>query len=110
MRPPTERSSHRFLIELASTRTTELKSLTSTPGNRNARCADSNQRLRPNDFSGCTAQFTTCFEWDGIISKRSTIDCSGSELSLPGRRRRVPAEREKPPDNLQGKTASGSLT
>ena len=79
--------------EPVNTRTTELKCPTSTPGSRNAKCVDSNQQLRRNDFFASTGQFTTCSEWLGIISKRFTIDCSGSELSLTGRRRRVRVER-----------------
>ena len=29
-------------------------------GSRNAKCVDSNQRLRPNDFSASTTRFTIC--------------------------------------------------
>ena len=47
----TERSSHPLHIEPGNTKTTELKSPTSTPGSRNAKCADSSQRHTLNDFS-----------------------------------------------------------
>ena len=53
--------------EPVNTRTTGPKSPTSTPGSRNARCVDSNQRLRPNDFSRSTVRFTTCSELHVII-------------------------------------------
>ncbi len=88
----TEKFSHLSAIEPASTRTTKLKFPTNTPGSRNAKCVASNQRPKSNDFSASTARLTTCSELDVIISKRSIISCSGSELSLIGRRRLVPAE------------------
>ncbi len=102
----TERSSHPLHIEPGNTKTTELKSPTSTPGSRNAKCADSSQRHTLNDFSRSTARFTTCSELHVIISKRSTIVSCGSELSLTGRRRRVPAEREKPQADFRAKSPS----
>ncbi len=48
-------------------KTTELKSRTSTPGNRNTRCGASTRRHRFNDFSRSTARFTTCSELRVII-------------------------------------------
>ena len=105
-----ERSSHPSPIDPASTKTTELKSLTSTPGNGNAKCVDSNQQLRFKDFSVFTVRSTICSESDVIISKRSTIDSSGVKLSLTGKRRRVRAERGKTRSALQCETASGSFT
>lgn len=106
----TERFSPPSTIELVSMKTTALKSPTSTPGSRNARCVASNHRHTFNDFSQSTAQFTTCSEWPVIISKRSIIAYSGSELSLPGRRRRVGAEKGKPQAALWGNPASVPLT
>ncbi len=63
----TESSSHQSTIEPGNTKTTELKSPTSTPESRNAKCVASNRRHRFNDFSRSTARFTTCSEWDVII-------------------------------------------
>ena len=71
------RSSHPSHIEPGSTRTTELKSPTSTPGSRNAKCVASNHRHKFNDFSRSTGRFTTCSEWDVIISRRTSIASSG---------------------------------
>ena len=64
----------RSAIEPARMQTTGPKSLTNTPGNRNAKRVASNQRRRPDDFSVSTAPYTICSELAVIISKRSIID------------------------------------
>ena len=92
----------------ASTRTTELKFPTNTPGSRNAKCVDSNQRHNSNAFSASTARFTICSELDVIISKRSIIACSGSELSRTGRRRLVLAE-ERRSERASGQNRLGLI-
>lgn len=82
----TERSSHRSITELGSTKTIELKYPTSTLGSRNGRCVDSSQWHTSSCFSRSTAQFRTCSESHVIISRRSIIASSDSARSLIGKR------------------------
>ena len=89
------RGPSRLPIGPARTRTTELKFPPTHQRAGTPNASISNQRHKSNDFSVSTGPFTICSALGVILSKRSTIGCSGAELSLTGRRQLVPAERDK---------------
>jgi len=76
-------------------RTTGLKFPINTPGNKNAKCADSNHLSKPNGFFQCMVRFKTCSELAATISKQFTIHSSGGELFPIGERLLVPTEKRR---------------